>query len=77
MIKQSHVLDLINYLLVAGSGISTTGISSTTVKQTSIWKPNLSGLYLFMEGTLPSLPPTPPPPPPPPLRETDTGQENL
>ena len=38
---------------MAGSGISTTGISSTTVKQTSIWKPNLSGLYLFMEGTLP------------------------
>ena len=35
-------------MLMAGSGISTTGISSTTVKQTSIWKPNLSGLYLFI-----------------------------
>ena len=44
---------------MAGSGISTTGISSTTVKQTSIWKPNLSGLYLFMEGTPPQPPPLP------------------
>ena len=40
---------------MAGSGTSTTGIFSTTVKQTSIWKPELSGLYLFMEGTPPSL----------------------